>query len=123
MAVQTPPYVLQNASHQAKLFRQTSSALIDNEGVVAGTDLAVTANSTPNMSVNVAAGSVWVYGDYATDAQYYFAHNDGVVNLAISSADSSNPRKDLIIAQINDSAYSGSADDWELKVVTQPAFI
>jgi hypothetical protein len=64
MAVQTPPYVLQNAAHQAILFRQTSSALIDNEGIVNATDLAVTANSTPAMNVDVATGSCWVFGDY-----------------------------------------------------------
>ena len=121
MAVQTPPYVLQNAAHQAILFRQTSSALIDNEGIVNATDLAVTANSTPAMNVDVATGSCWVFGDYSVDSQYYFAHNEGAVNLAIAAADASNPRIDIVIAQINDSAYSGSADDWELKVVTGTA--
>ena len=118
MAVQSPPYVLQNAAHQAILFRQTSSAFVDNEGVVNATDLAVTANSTPAMNVDVATGSCWVYGDYSTDSQYYFAHNEGAVNLAIASSDASNPRIDIVVAQINDSAYSGSADDWELSVIT-----
>jgi hypothetical protein len=118
MTEQTPPYVLQNASHQAKLFRQTSSTIVDNEGVINSTSLLVAAKAVPDMSVDIAAGSCWVYGDYATDAKYYFAYNDGSVNVAIAAADASNPRIDIIIAQINDSAYSGSTDDWELKVVT-----
>ena len=72
MTAQTPPYVLQNACHPAKLFRQTSSDLIDAEGVVATTHLAVTANSTPAMNVDVAAGAVWIQGDYATDAGMFY---------------------------------------------------
>jgi len=121
MAVQTPPYVLQNASHPAKLFRQTSSDLIDTEGVVATTHLAVTANSTPAMNVDVAAGAVWIQGDYATDAGMYYGYNDATVNLSIATADATHGRLDLVIAQVNDSAYSGSDDDWELVVVTGTA--
>ena len=121
MAVQTPPYVLQNASHPAKLFRQTSSDLIDAEGVVASGHLAVTANSTPAMNVDVAAGSVWVQGDYSSDSGMYYGHNDAAVNLAIATADATYARIDLVIAQINDSAYSGSTDDWELVVLTGTA--
>jgi hypothetical protein len=121
MAEQSPPYVLQNASHQAILFRQTSSSFVDNEGIVNATDLVVTANATPAMNVDIATGSCWVYGDYSTDSQFYFAHNEGSVNLTIASADATNPRIDIVIAQINDSAYSGSVDDWELKIVTGTA--
>ena len=121
MAVQTPLYVIQNASHPAKTFRQANGYYVNTEGVGTTGDLAVTANSTPAMNVDVAAGEVWIKGDSATDQGFYFGYNDATVNLAIASADGSNPRIDIVVAQVNDAAYSGSANNWELKVITGTA--
>ena len=121
MAVQSPLYVIQNASHPAKTFRQANGYYVNTEGVGTTGDLAVTANSTPAMNVDVAAGEVWIKGDSATDQGFYFGYNDATVNLAIASADGSNPRIDIVVAQVNDAAYSGSANNSELKVITGTA--
>ena len=118
MAVQTPLYALQNASHPAKTFRQATGWAVTGEGVLGATHLQVTANSTPAMNVDVATGYCWIDGDSAADQGFYFGYNDATTNLAISAADGSNPRIDIVVAQVNDSAYSGSTDNWELKVIT-----
>ncbi len=87
-------------------------------GVVRSTDLAVTQNGTPNMSVNVAAGGAFIRGTQNANQGAYHVWNDGTVNLAISAADATNGRRDLVIAQVRDSYYSGSTDDARLTVVT-----
>lgn len=54
----------------------------------------------------------------------YYCYNDyssGQVNLAIASSNPSNPRIDVVGAQVEDSAYSGSNNDWKLAVITGTA--
>lgn len=120
MAVLLPPVALQNVDTlNADDFRGLIEALVPTEGVLASGDLAVTANGTPNMSVNAAAGAAIIKGDDTPATQgSYFVRNDATVNLAIAAADATNPRKDLIILQVRDSFYSGSDDDARLAVVT-----
>lgn len=120
MTVLLPPVALQNVSTlNADDFRGLIEALVPTEGVIASGDLAVTANGTPNMTVNCAAGAAVIVGDDTPATQgSYFVKNDGVVNLAIAAADPTNPRKDLIILQVRDSFYSGANDDARLAVVT-----
>lgn len=91
-------------------------------GVGSGpTELQVTQNGTPNMSVNVAAGRAWIDGtESATQGTYTF-YNDGTVNLAIAAASPTNPRKDLIIARIRDAQYSGASNTGAVEVVTGTA--
>ncbi len=124
MATQSPPFVLQNGSHSAALFREAVSSLIAPAGGVIGLgDLLVTQNGTPNMSVNVATGEVWIPGTLATgndDAPQgqYFGFNDATVNLAIAAANVTNPRIDKVCATVEDAAYAGSNNDWKLQVIT-----
>ncbi len=138
MALQSPAYVISADSHSAELFRRASQSLISGAGVVPG-GLTCTANGTPNMSVNVAAGQVWIPGTLGstsglttnTTAQTtyglpasltsqgaYYAYNDGTVNLAISTADPTNPRIDLICAVVQDAQYAGSTNTPVLLVIT-----
>jgi hypothetical protein len=70
------------------------------------------------MSVNVAAGGAFIRGTQNANQGAYHLWNDGTVNLAISAADATNGRRDLVIAQVRDSYYSGSTDDARLTVVT-----
>lgn len=89
------------------------------EGVVdlAGGDLEVTATSPASMSVDVAAGAAWVTGDTNPDLQpTYRVRNDGVVNKGIA-ADPSNPRKVLVVAQIEDQAFAGDERKWTIEVI------
>lgn len=88
------------------------------EGVVTATDLEVSERGAgANMSVDVSAGSAWVLGDSSDLQPLYRCHNDGTVNLAVSAADGSNPRIDLVVAEVRDSAFSGVSQDWRLRVV------
>ena len=62
MVAQSPPFALQNAQHSAALFRQALYSSWLSGGILAAGDLAVAAQSTPNMSVQVAAGRAWIPG-------------------------------------------------------------
>lgn len=78
-------------------------------------DLVVTASGTTNVAV--AAGEIWFPGsDNATDQGMYCAYNSASINLAIA-ATSTNPRKDLIIAQVRDNDYGDGTDDCRIVVL------
>lgn len=68
-------------------------------------DLAVTAQGSPNMTVNVAAGQCVI--EDSTGLAYVLT-NDATVVVTISAASGSNPRFDLIIARIYDNAAGDS---------------
>ena len=132
-------YAITANSLTAETFRQAPSSLIAGTGVVGSGDLAVTALSTPNMSVNVAAGQVWVPGTLSSTSGFpanlnaqtayglpssfneqaaYFSWNNGTVNLAIAAADPTNPRVDLVCVSVQDAQYSGSNNQAVLQVIT-----
>lgn len=139
MALENPSYVQQASSHNASLFRQAAQSMINGTGVVGANDLSVTQNGTPNMSVNVAAGMIWIPGTlgsttgmptnqtsqsaYGLPATFtaqgsYCAYQDATVNLGITAADPTNPRFDLIVAAQQDAQYAGSNNQPVLSVVT-----
>lgn len=120
MTVQNPPIFLQASSHPAEDVRRfIAAATRDREGILTSTDLAVTEKSgTPDMSVDVAGGRAFILGDEATYQGTYFVENRGTTNVSITAADGTNARKDLIVARVKDTAYSGATDAWELSVVT-----
>ena len=142
MALQTPPWAVQALSHGAELFRRMPQSLLGGTGVVGSGDLAVTQNGTANMSVNVAAGQVWIPGTLGGSAGMpanasaqtgyglpaglttqgsYYALNDATVNLTIAAADPTNPRIDLVVAAVQDAYYSGSSNQSVLQVITGTA--
>lgn len=133
MTVRSVPIFLQAGSHPAEetrlmlggMLRASTGSFAGGaassdpaHGVVRSTDLAVSQNGTPNMSVNVAAGGCFIRGTQNANQGAYHLWNDGTVNLAISAADATNPRRDLIIAQVRDAAYSGASNDARILVVT-----
>lgn len=92
---------------------------IVSEGVAGPGDLAVSQRAAgANMSVDVAAGTAWVKGDSSESQPVYRCVSDGTVNLAIAAADGTNPRYDLVIAEVRDAAFSGVSTDWRLRVIT-----
>jgi len=126
MAAENPPYVMQDQSHGAELFRLASSSTLSGAGVVQAGDLEVTAAAS-GMNVNVAAGQVWIPGtegaaagvpSWVTSQGSYYCYNDDVVELAITPADQTNARIDYVVATVEDSAFSGASDQWVLQVVT-----
>ena len=125
MTVQNPAIFLQAGSHPAEDVRRYFAGVSANaEGVLmvassATSSLEVTEKSgTPDMSVDVAEGSCLIAGTEGTYQGTYFCENRGTSNLAISAADATNERYDLIVAKVEDSDYSGATDAWSLAVVT-----
>jgi microcystin-dependent protein len=119
MTAQYPPYALASASHGAELFRRATAFKIPTTGGVRGNaDLKVTQNGTPNMSVIVPAGEVYIPGTSTTYQGQYYGLNDGSVTLALSASDPTNPRIDLVAAVVQDSSYAGAANQWVLQIIT-----
>ena len=86
-------------------------------GIVNSTDMAVTQNGTPNMSVNVAAGWSAILGTYQSNMGVYVAYNDATYNVAITTASALNPRIDLIVATVRDAYYTGASNDVILQAI------
>jgi hypothetical protein len=133
MPVRSTPIFIQGNSHPAEETRLMLAGMLGSvtgsfaggvassdpaHGVVRATDLAVTQNGTPNMTVNVAAGGAFIRGTQSANQGAYHLWNDGTLNVAISSADLTNPRRDLIIAQVRDLNYAGAEKDARIVVVT-----
>lgn len=120
MAENNPAQYFQlRTDHPANGDRLLISALLGRVGVGSVTDLIVTANGTPNMTVHVAAGSVFVLGtENALTQGTYHCFNDADVVLTVAASSPSNPRIDSVIARVKDQSYSGSVNAWNLEVVT-----
>lgn len=117
MTLHTPPSWLQNASHPAENDRLTTQALWATTGIIAPASLAVTANSPAAMNVYVADGWAAIVGTTQADMGTYVAYNDASVLLTITAANPTNPRIDLICVTVNDSYYSGVADNVVFQVI------
>lgn len=112
------PLWTQAGSTSAEEDRALLVASFPNPGVVTPSDLAVTQNGTPNMSVNVAAGRVAVTGTENALQGRYFGWLDATQNVVISASDPSNPRIDLIVARFKDAGYSGASNTFTVEAVT-----
>lgn len=131
MAISGVPFALQNQPHNADLFREAVSSLVPNGGgVIQSGDLAVTQTGVASMAVVVGVGRAWIPGTnlpnltgqgYSKQGMYYVM-NDASVTVPIDTADTANPRIDLIYAQTPDTAYSMASDVPVISVVKgQPA--
>ncbi|MGE0138664.1 MAG: hypothetical protein AB7R77_12655 [Ilumatobacteraceae bacterium] len=135
MTITTPPAYIQAGSHPASTLRKMTQGLLQTpfgsfsggagstagwggHGIVGPSDFAVTQNGTPNMSVNVLAGACFVRGTQSNHQGVYHGYNDASVNVTISPADGTNPRRDLIVVQIRDAEYSGASNDARIVAVT-----
>ena len=107
------------AQHPAASFRRMIEVLAGGQtGVREAGDLAVTANGTPNMTVNVAAGEALIPGTQQPASQgAYYVYNDGSVSVPIAASDATNPRRDLIVARVYDRDYSGTLGEWRIERV------
>lgn len=75
--------------------------------------------SAPTIATNAAATK-----QNLTTQGTYYCYNDnsaGQVSLVISASNPTNPRIDVVGAQVEDAAYSGSNNDWKLTVITGTA--
>jgi hypothetical protein len=119
LALSSVPFALQNQPHNADVFRQAVSSLVqDTGGVVEAGDFGVTQTGTPSLAVSVAAGRLWlpgnnlglVSGEPFSKQAMYFVLNDGPVIVPISTPNSLNPRIDVIYIQTPDTFYSMASD-------------
>lgn len=119
-----PPFVLQNASHGAELFRQALNSLIGfGGGVERPGALLVSPHEAPNMSVNVLGGTpqqggIWIPGTSVPSIQgMYYCYNDASFNIVIGPADPANPRIDRVVAVVKDEAVAGAGNEWTLEAL------
>lgn len=109
MAFDSVPWILDSTTVDAEVIRRALGTLIGSSGgVVTPGDLAVTQNGTPNMSVNVGPGQIWVPGKSTASTGPYYARNGASDNVSIAAANATNPRVDTIVVQVEDPAYGGS---------------
>jgi len=117
MALRTPPSWLQNGSHPAENDRLTTQAIWKTSGIINSTDLQITQNGTANMSVNVSSGWAAIVGTTQANMGTYMAYNDASTNLAITAANASNPRIDLVVITVNDAYYTGTLNNVSFQVI------
>lgn len=118
MAELQPAHYTQGACHTARGDRMVLSSLAGPgvKSLNSGGDLQVTNGA--GMTVNVATGSAFVEGSSVARQGLYHVVNDSTTALTLTPSNPTNPRNDLIIARVKDSAYAGALDEWKLEVVT-----
>lgn len=117
MALRTPPSWLQGSSHPAENDRLTNQSWWSTTGIINTSDLAVTAQTVPNLTVNVAGGWAVIVGNFTTNMGAYTSYNDATTILTISTPSPTLPRIDLIVITINDSFYSGASNSVNFQVI------
>lgn len=117
MTLRTPPSWLQNGSHPAENDRLTTQALWATTGIIKSTSLAVTPNSPVGMSVIIASGWAAIVGTTQANMGTYVAYNDAATVVAITTANPTNPRIDLVCATVQDAYYTGSQNNVIFQVV------
>jgi len=117
MTLRTPPSWLQNGSHPAENDRLTTQALWATTGIIKSTSLAVTPNSPVGMSVIIAGGWAAIVGTTQANMGTYVAYNDAPTVVAITTANPTNPRIDLVCATVQDAYYTGSQNNVVFQVV------
>lgn len=132
MTLKNPPLGLQNAgaTHTAEVHRAAYGGLIAGSFSASpslrarggihpwqGGVYRVQQAASPNMSVDVLSGMAFVTGTQSNVQSVYAVVNDATVNLAITTADPSNPRIDIVVLKVEDTFYSGVTDLASLAVV------
>ena len=119
MTEKNPAIFIQAGTHPAEDVRRAFDIFVGagSEGIVAATDLAVTETGTPAMSVTVATGRAIIQGTEGTYQGPYIVENRGITVVPVTASDVSNPRTDLVVARVQDQAYSGTTNAWSLAVI------
>jgi len=114
-----PPSYAQDGCYTAQQDRQILAGMICSDGVQnrRGGDMLVTP-STEGLAVDVAAGEAYIAGDDVQGQGMYFVVNDASKRVELAAADQSDPRIDLVIAQVRDSEYQGDESRWDIIVLT-----
>lgn len=111
-------HITDNGAAAAPVRRFYEALYEGRQGPAGLDDLEVTEKSgTPDMSVDVAAGSCLITGTESASQGAYWLENLATLNVTITAADATNPRKDLIVAKVQDSDFSGATDAGSIVVV------
>lgn len=111
MAIQSIPLFLQSdgpsaTGHPAEDVRRWMQTVHgDSTGVLGANDLKVTVSS--GLTVSAAAGRAVVAGTESATQGAYFADARTATLVTLATANAVNPRIDLIVVRVRDSAYSG----------------
>lgn len=110
---------LENAGavYNAGDYRRLLQGLDLSAGVNGFGDLKVTEQSPAATGVLIATGTGYVEGTEAATQGFYFVANDAAEEVALSAADPTNDRIDLVGILIEDDEYSGVAHIATLHVV------
>lgn len=129
----TPPGWLQNAgnTHTAAQLRQYLTGLLSGAALTTpdmrarggvsnhhGGKFAVSQTASPSMAVLVKSGIAVIPNSQSTAGGTYFVTNDADVTLAVAASHATLGRKDLVVINVRDTAYSGGSNDVQLQVVT-----
>jgi hypothetical protein len=117
MTLRTPPSWLQNGSHPAENDRLTTQALWATTGIINSSSLAVTQNSPVGMSIIIAQGWAAIVGTTQANMGTYVGYNDAATVVAITTANPTNPRIDLICMTVQDAYYTGAQNNVIFQVV------
>lgn len=117
MTLRTPPSWLQNGSHPAENDRLTTQALWATTGIINSSSLAVTQNSPVGMSVIIAGGWAAIVGTTQANMGTYVGYNDAPTVVAITTANPTNPRIDLVCMTVQDAYYTGASNNVIFQVV------
>jgi hypothetical protein len=117
MALRTPPAWLQQGSHPAENDRLYMQQIFSTTGIIGAASNAVTAQASPNMTVNVASGGLAIVGTTQANMGVYIGYNDATTILTITTAPAANSRIDRIVATVNDAYYTGSTNNITYQVI------
>ncbi|WP_098892275.1 hypothetical protein [Streptomyces sp. or3] len=135
MAEINPPAWMQAGTYPARTDRLTVSSLLSYPGFLVDEatptrirqgvkpsyqqqQMKVRAAPTPNMTVLVSAGFVWVDNHDAGGAGTYVCVNDSDETLTVQPAGGAGQyRKDCVVASVYDAETAGSASEWKLEVI------
>jgi len=101
MALKVPPAWTQGGTYTAQSDRLTAQGIISGTGILGTSSLAVTAQVSPNMTVNIASGWAAILSSTSNNGIYQI-YNDAVVIATITTADATNPRIDRVVATVTD---------------------
>lgn len=107
MAERTAPWLLDGVATGSQEARLFTESLLDQVGVVGANDLKVSAPG--GMNVSIAAGRAFIRDTTAYQGAYHVVA-DSATTRAVSAANATNPRRDLVIAEV-------TATSWQTRVV------
>lgn len=111
MALISPPWAVQNGTHSAKAARQVVDALTrGSAGVVDALSVSPT-SPTPDMQVHVSAGTAIVPVTSEAFGGSWAVANDNTVDLTVAAANPVDPRIDVVVLRVRDSALIGGTDN------------